>query len=290
MAPPKKSVLITGCSAGGIGAGLAEAFQQKGYFVFATLRDLSKAPENFTNAPNVKVLQLDVLLPESIAAAVESVAKETGGRLDVLVNNSGRNFVMPGLDTSIEDARKIFDINVFAPLAMIKAFAPLLVKARGCVVNQASFAGRMAMPFLSLYNGSKAALIMASDTWRRELEPLGVRSITLVTTSVKTLAFDKAQMPRIPETSYYYVIRDYVYRLADGRLQDGAPDPLTYGLEVVRAVDAGKVGEVWVGKDAGMNHWLWRLLPSSMFDSILNSFMKYSAELAKVAEVMKTAK
>ena len=87
-----------------------------------------------------------------------------------------------------------------------------------------------------IYSTSKSALIMASDIWRRELEPLGVRTLTLITTSVKTPAFDKVDMPRIPETSYYYVIRDYVYRLADDRLQDGAPDPLIYGLKVVSEV------------------------------------------------------
>ena len=118
-----------------------------------------------------------------------------------------------------------------------------------------------------MYNASKSALIMASDIWRRELEPLGVRTLTLITTSVKTLAFDNVEMPKVPETSYYYVIRDYVYRLADGRLQDGAPDPLTYGLKVVSEVDKGTVGEIWVGKDAGMNHWAWKLLPKSVFVS-----------------------
>ncbi len=74
-------------------------------------------------------------------------------------------------------------------------------------------------------------------------------------------------MPKVPETSYYYVIRDYLYRLADGRLQDGAPDPLTYGLKVVSEVDKGTVGEIWVGKDAGMNHWAWKVLPKSVFVS-----------------------
>ena len=118
-----------------------------------------------------------------------------------------------------------------------------------------------------MYNASKSALIMASDIWRRELEPLGVRTLTLITTSVKTPAFDNVEMPKVPESSYYYVIRDYVYRLADGRLQDGAPDPLTYGLKVVSEVDKGTVGEIWVGKDAGMNHWAWKLLPKSVFVS-----------------------
>ncbi|KAI0165343.1 short-chain dehydrogenase/reductase [Hypoxylon sp. FL1284] len=287
MEPPRKSVLITGCSRGGIGAGLADAFHKKGYFVFASLRDLSKVDSELFDIPNAKVLQLDVLVPESIAAAVENVSNETGGRLDVLVNNSGQNFIMPASDTSIEDARKLFDVNVFGPLAMIQAFAPLLVKAHGCVVNQSSASAVMPMPFLSLYYSSKAAIRMASDVWRRELEPLGVRTITLITTSVRTAAFEKAEMPRIPETSYYSTIRDYVYRLADGRLQDGAQHPLAYGEDVVRAVEAGKVGDVWVGKDAGMNYWMWKLLPSSWFDSILDSFLKYSGELAKVAKAAK---
>lgn len=118
-----------------------------------------------------------------------------------------------------------------------------------------------------IYNGSKAALTMATDVWRRELQPLGVRTITLVTTSVKTQAFEHTVMPKVPETSYYSVIRDYVYGLADGRLQDGGQDPLTYGLGVVKAVDNGTVGEIWLGKDATMNYWSWKLLPQPVFVS-----------------------
>ena len=147
----RKSVLITGCSAGGIGAGLAEAFQKKGYHVFATVRNPAKAPPNLSKAPHVTILVLDVLSAESIAAAVDSVTKENGGRLDVLVNNSGQNLVMPALDLNIEDGRKLFDLNFFAPLAVLQAFAPLLVEARGCVVNHASAAGYLPMPFLSQY-------------------------------------------------------------------------------------------------------------------------------------------
>lgn len=89
MASIRKSVLITGCSAGGIGAGLAEVLQEKGYLVFATARNLSKIPQTLSNASNVKLLELDVLSSEAITAAVESVKRETNGRLDILINNSG---------------------------------------------------------------------------------------------------------------------------------------------------------------------------------------------------------
>jgi NAD(P)-dependent dehydrogenase (short-subunit alcohol dehydrogenase family) len=97
----------------------------------------------------VTPLTLDVLSPASIAAAVSDVTKHTGGRLDILVNNSGQNLVGPALDVPINEGRKLFDLNFWAPLAMIQAFAPLLVQAQGLVVNQSSAAGYVPMPFLS---------------------------------------------------------------------------------------------------------------------------------------------
>lgn len=105
MAVETKSVLVTGCSDGGIGAGLAEAFSEKGYRVFATARNPSKIPRSLLQAPNVTALKLDVLSSDDIAAAVSSVTASTGGKLDVLVNNSGAIMVMPLLDMSIEEGK-----------------------------------------------------------------------------------------------------------------------------------------------------------------------------------------
>jgi NAD(P)-dependent dehydrogenase (short-subunit alcohol dehydrogenase family) len=149
MAPGLKSVLITGCSAGGIGAALAEAFQEKGYHVFATVRNPSKISQTLSSAANVTVLTLDVLSPESIAAAAESVKRITGGGLDVLVNNSGGGLTLPGLDVPIEEGKKLFDLNFWAPLAMLQAFAPLLIEAKGCLVNNSSANAHLPMPAMS---------------------------------------------------------------------------------------------------------------------------------------------
>ena len=152
MAALKRSVLITGCSAGGIGAGLAEVFREKGYHVFATLRNPSKLSDSLSKAPNVTPLTLDVLSSESIAAAVNDVTKHTGGKLDILVNNSGQNFIRPALDVPLDEGKRLFDLNFWAPLAMVQAFAPLLIQSRGLVVNQSSAAGYVPMPFSSQYN------------------------------------------------------------------------------------------------------------------------------------------
>jgi 1-acylglycerone phosphate reductase len=152
MASAHKSVLITGCSAGGIGAALAEVFHKKGYHVFATARTPSKISRSLAEAPSVTVLTLDVLSSESIAAAVESVSAETGGKLDVLVNNSGSAIIFPALDTPIEAGKDLFDLNFWAALAMIQAFAPLLIKAKGTIVNNASVSGVMPFVYQSEYS------------------------------------------------------------------------------------------------------------------------------------------
>lgn len=151
MAASLKSVLITGCSKGGIGAGLAEVFQEKGYHVFATVRDPSKISPALSNKANVTVLTLDVLSPTAITGAVESVKRETGGKLDVLVNNSGEGILCPALDTSIEEGKRLFDLNFWAPMAMLQAFAPLLINAKGCLVNNTSANALIPMPLMSKF-------------------------------------------------------------------------------------------------------------------------------------------
>ncbi len=82
-----KSVLITGCSEGGIGDALAIEFHSKGARVFATARNISKMKH--LKAIGIETLSLDVTSPLSIDTAVATIDKATGGKLDILVNNSG---------------------------------------------------------------------------------------------------------------------------------------------------------------------------------------------------------
>ena len=83
-----KSVLITGCSEGGIGDALAMEFYSKGARVFASARNLNKIKH--LKAMGIETLSLDVTSPELIETAVATVCKATGGTLDILVNNSGK--------------------------------------------------------------------------------------------------------------------------------------------------------------------------------------------------------
>jgi len=143
-----KTVLITGCSAGGIGHALVLSFQRCGYTVFATARSLKKMAD-LASLPNVHLLELDVTSPDSIAATVKGIESRTGGKLDVLVNNAGQQYIMPALDVDINAAKELFEVNYWAPLRMIQAFSSMLVDARGFVVNIGSGAGIVSMPFQS---------------------------------------------------------------------------------------------------------------------------------------------
>ena len=98
---PKKTVLITGCSKGGIGDALAQEFHRKGIRVFATGRSPSKL-EHF-KALNLETLPLDVEDSDSIKAASKAVSELTGGKLDFLVNNSGMGKSTPFYQGNICD-------------------------------------------------------------------------------------------------------------------------------------------------------------------------------------------
>lgn len=114
---------------------------------------------------------------------------------------------------------------------------------------------------LGVYNASKAALATAGETWRLELQPLGVRTITLFTLAVKTHYFAKDRRTEIPETSYYFQIRDFIHGLTDGRLQNSGITTRQYATKVIREIERGTAGTVWVGGNASLAGWGWWLSP-----------------------------
>lgn len=89
---------------------------------------------------------LDVLCVKQIEATVAIVSKETGGKLDYLVNSAGCTCSMPLVDKDIEEAKKLFDINVWALLHLVQEFSPLLIEAKGTVVFITLVSGYMNMP------------------------------------------------------------------------------------------------------------------------------------------------
>lgn len=151
MPPNTKTILITGCSAGGIGAALANALAQAGHTVFATARDASKIPTALSSYPNVKVLTLNVTSPKSVAAAAVAV-KEAGGGLHVLINNAGAGYTIPLLDVDIDKAKAVHEVNLWGPVRTTQAFAGMLIESNGRVVNISSVAAVVNTPWIGMFS------------------------------------------------------------------------------------------------------------------------------------------
>ncbi|MCJ1318982.1 hypothetical protein MMC15_004314 [Xylographa vitiligo] len=288
---PKKTVLITGCSTGGIGWAMAKIFLERGFYVFATARDPSKAAD-LSELSNVEILELDVTVPQTISRCKDTVTKRTGGKLDVLVNTAGVEFVCPLLDVDIADAKRLYDVNVWGPLAMVQAFAPLLIEAKGVVTNHSSidavlnmvWAGESAsaatpplwavrarlIPQPGIFASSKAAEARVSETLRLELAPLGVRVVTVMGGSADTPMFGKpgGQM-RLPETSHYVDVQDAAYKERMDH-QTKAMKVEVLADKLVKDILRGTRGLIWHGAFASLVRWANWLNLTWCVDKLIN--------------------
>jgi short-subunit dehydrogenase len=178
-----KVVLITGASEG-IGAACAGAFRKRG----ARLSLMARSEEKLRAAggPDALVTAGDVTLPEARQAAVERTLDRFGA-VDILINNAGMGLYAPAWETALDDARRLFELNFFAPLAMAQMVAPhMRERGVGMVVNVSSVAGKVTLPWLTLYSASKYALGSLTDGLRMELARDGIHTMTVCPGYVRT--------------------------------------------------------------------------------------------------------
>jgi 1-acylglycerone phosphate reductase len=266
MSSTPRTVLVTGCSDGGMGAALAMAFHEAGHKVYATARNPSKMKELASHG--IKTLTLDIESEESIKACVSQVPN-----LDVLLNNAGVMYSMPISDLSITEAKKVFDVNVWAYIAVTQAFLPHLLKSKGMIVNQTSVLAGATVPFQSAYNASKAALAMFTDTLRLELEPFGVTVVDMRTGAVASnmIQNQKENTPTtLPAGSIYEPARDVVESaMRKDKMVDAGVPALPWAREIVQDLMARKPPiAIWRGGNARMAR-MGAFMPHSMLDSVM---------------------
>ncbi|KAF3391071.1 hypothetical protein EIK77_001237 [Talaromyces pinophilus] len=266
MPSPKRTVLITGCSDGGMGAALALAFHKAGWNAIATARNPDKMAK--LKSAGVETMALDVLSDASIAEAVSKISS-----LDMLVNNAGTSYSMPITDMSFEEGKKVFEINVWAQLNVTRAFLPLLLKSKGVIVNQTSVVSTMAVPFQAAYNASKAAMAIFSDSLRLELEPFGVTVVELKTGAVKTnmIKNQKENTPiSLPADSLYNPAKEAVESaMRNDKMGDVGTPPDRWAAEVVGDLTKKKIpAMIWRGYNAKAGR-LGTIFPHGMMDSTL---------------------
>ncbi|OJH42699.1 oxidoreductase [Cystobacter ferrugineus] len=181
-----KTFLITGVSSG-FGRAFARAALEAGHTVVGTVRgEETRAAFEALEPRRARALVLDVTDFDAIGPAVARVEREVGA-LDVLVNNAGYGHEGPLEETSLEDMRRQFDVNVFGAVAMIKAVLPAMRQRRaGHIVNVTSMGGFITMPGISSYCGSKFALEGISEVLAKEVKGFGIRVTALAPGSFRT--------------------------------------------------------------------------------------------------------
>ncbi|KAK3943424.1 acylglycerone-phosphate reductase [Diplogelasinospora grovesii] len=209
--PGQKTVLITGCTPGGIGHALAMEFHAKGVHVIATARNTAVLSEMADLG--MSTLALDVTKTDSIRACHAEVGKITGGKLDFLVNNAGRTHTHPATDIDLDDVRETFETNVFGVMAMCAAFADQLIAAKGLIINIASLAAITPYVFGSVYCATKGAVVSYSRTLRLELKPFGVRVMVAMTGTVRSQIASKTHRTLPPDSIYQRVKEIFEKRL-----------------------------------------------------------------------------
>ena len=165
--------LVSG-AAGGIGAAVADRLADEGATVVRS--DLAEAGGEFA---------CDVTDPDSVAATVSEVMRRHG-RLDVLANVAGIGLARRIGDLTLDEWRRVLDVNLTGTFLLSQAALPALIEARGTIVNMASMAGLRATPYNAAYCASKGGVIMLTKSMALEFAGDGVRVNAVCPASVDT--------------------------------------------------------------------------------------------------------
>src|SRR3989440_7397480 len=173
--------LVTGASSG-IGKATAERLATAGYKVYGTSRRGATPGQR-----SFEMLSLDVTSDESVAAAVNALLRSEA-RLDLLVNNAGFSVAPAGAEeSSIEQARAIFETNFFGIVRMTRAVLPHMRRQRsGRIINIGSVLGFLPAPYMALYAATKHAIEGYSESVDHELRTKGIRVSVIEPAYTKT--------------------------------------------------------------------------------------------------------
>lgn len=172
MARGPGAVLVTGTSSG-IGRRITELLSEEGHPVFAAVRRKSDFA-SLDVLPNVSPLLLDVTREDTVRKSIRAV-QASGRGLYGLVNNAGIVDLAPLLDSSVGELGRVLDVNLYGVHRMVRACFPLLLRARGRIVNIGSINGVYPEAYAGAYCISKYAVEAYTDVLRKELAPLGVK-------------------------------------------------------------------------------------------------------------------
>ncbi len=169
-----KVVLITGASQG-IGAACAAEFARAGARLSLAAR--SEDGLRAAGGPDALTTSADLTTEEGRRRVVDRTM-ERYGAIDILINNAGLGLYRPSWDTPMDEVRRLMELNFFTVVGMTQLAVPhMRAQHSGMVVNVGSIAGKMTLPWLTIYSASKYALGSLTEGLRMELRGDGIRAM-----------------------------------------------------------------------------------------------------------------
>jgi len=272
-----KIAIVTGASSG-IGEATAERLAQAGYTVYGTSRrGTSTARRSFAMLP------LDVTSDASVEALVDEVLKKHG-RIDLLVNNAGFGVAPAGAEeSSIEQARAIFETNFFGLIRMTCAVVPhMRAQGSGRIINISSVLGFLPAPYMALYAATKHAVEGYSESLDHELRTRGIR-VSLVEPAYTNTQFDANALEADTRLDEYHAVRMNAIEVVRKAIESG-DRPSVVADVVLKAASAAKPKiRYTAGKLAGRLRLLRTFAPAALLDAAVRKEMRLDA-LASVGK------
>ena len=267
----RKVALVTGASSG-IGQATAERLALAGYKVYGTSRRGAEAGQ-----PSFEMLPLDVTSDESVEAVIRDVMR-LDGRIDLLVNNAGFSIAPAGgEESSIEQARSIFDTNFFGTVRMTRAVVPhMRHQAGGRIINIGSVLGFLPAPYMALYAATKHAIEGYSESLDHELRTRGIRVSVIEPAYTKT-QFGAHLLEADSKLDEYREVRAALGKRMKEVLE-GADEPSVVAEVVLKAASAARPKVRYTaGGLAGRLRLLRRFAPAGLVDAGIRKDLQLDA-------------
>ena len=234
----KRNFLITGVGSG-FGRALATEALSSGYSVIGTVRSEAARQEFGAMEPaRARAIVLDVTDFAAIGPKVAQAERDTGP-IDVLINSAGYGHEGTLEESSLDEMRRQFDVNVFGAVAMIKAVLPFMrERRRGHIINITSMAGYVGLVGIPYYAGSKFALEGISEVLANEVRGFGIKVTAVAPGSFRT-DWAGRSMVRSPRTiADYDLLFDPIRRAREEKSGQQAGDPARAARAILKVVEA----------------------------------------------------
>ena len=277
MTMKSKTALVTGASSG-IGEATAQRLAMAGYKVYGTSRRGAQAGQR-----SFEMLPLDVTSDASVETAVRAVLR-LDGRIDLLVNNAGFSIAPAGAEeSSIDQARSLFDTNFFGIVRMTRAVVPhMRHQGGGRIINIGSVLGFLPAPYMALYAATKHAIEGYSESLDHELRTRGIRVSIIEPAYIKT-RFDANFLEPDAKIDEYREVRAALGKTLT-EVMAAADEPGIVADVVLKAANAVRPRiRYTAGGLASRLRLLRRFAPTGVLDAGIRKDLRLDAPLASAS-------